>query len=126
MSLECCLSSLTSSYYYLLLGYIGYITSGIKSGNSSFTRAINVYLPLLVELNKVFYWLGVRHQTNFDENPSNIQPFLFSHYWLSFADLLRDPVPWDAIAKNLGLQLVYAAVFGSAAWARLTTRDVTA
>ncbi|MFH9228598.1 ABC transporter permease [Streptomyces lydicus] len=55
-----------------------------------------------------------------------IQPYLFPHYWLSFADLLRDPVYWDQLAKNFGLQAVYAAVFGTAAWARFTTRDITA
>jgi ABC-2 type transport system permease protein len=55
-----------------------------------------------------------------------VQPYLFPHYWLSFADILRDPVTWDGIAKNLGLQALYAAVFGSAAWARFTTRDITA
>ena len=55
-----------------------------------------------------------------------IQPYLFPHYWLSFADLLRAPVLWDGIGRDLGLQALYAAVFGSAAWARFTTRDVTA
>ncbi|WP_405586064.1 ABC transporter permease [Streptomyces sp. NBC_01190] len=55
-----------------------------------------------------------------------VQPFLFPHYWLSFADLLRDPVQWGGIARDLALQALYAAVFGSAAWARLTTRDITA
>ncbi|MCX5204902.1 ABC transporter permease [Streptomyces sp. NBC_00237] len=55
-----------------------------------------------------------------------VQPYLFSHYWLSFADLLREPVYWDELAKNLGMQGAYAAVFGSAAWARFTARDVTA
>ncbi|MGW2021887.1 ABC transporter permease [Streptomyces decoyicus] len=55
-----------------------------------------------------------------------LQPYLFPHYWLSFADLLRDPVYWDQMQKNIGLQAVYALVFGSAAWARFTTRDITA
>ncbi|MEV0260975.1 ABC transporter permease [Streptomyces sp. NPDC050617] len=54
-----------------------------------------------------------------------VQPYLFPHYWLSFADLLRDPVYWDELRRNLGLQALYAAVFGSAAWARFTTRDIT-
>jgi ABC-2 type transport system permease protein len=54
-----------------------------------------------------------------------VQPYLFPHYWLSFADLLRDPVPWGGILRNLGLQALYAAVFGSAAWSRFTTRDIT-
>ncbi|MFD3838206.1 ABC transporter permease [Streptomyces sp. NPDC058642] len=55
-----------------------------------------------------------------------IQPYFFSHYWLSFADLMREPVYWDDLVKNLGLQALYAAVFGSAAWARFTTKDITA
>ncbi|MEW2219889.1 ABC transporter permease [Streptomyces sp. NPDC006990] len=53
-------------------------------------------------------------------------PYLFPHYWLSFADLLRDPVYWDDILKNLGVQALYTALFGSAAWAAFTSRDVTA
>ncbi|AZQ72222.1 ABC transporter permease [Streptomyces luteoverticillatus] len=56
---------------------------------------------------------------------SAVQPYLFPHYWLSFADLLRDPLYWDQILRNLGLQALYAGVFGSAAWARFTSRDVT-
>ncbi|MFJ8791048.1 ABC transporter permease [Streptomyces sp. NPDC102462] len=55
-----------------------------------------------------------------------IQPYFFSHYWLSFADLMRDPVYWDDLVRNLGLQGLYAVVFGSAAWARFTTKDITA
>ncbi|MEV7785687.1 ABC transporter permease [Streptomyces sp. NPDC088106] len=55
-----------------------------------------------------------------------VHPYLFSHYWLSFADLMREPVHWDDLTKNLGLQALYAAVFGSAAWARFTSKDITA
>ncbi|MEV6803661.1 ABC transporter permease [Streptomyces sp. NPDC051132] len=55
-----------------------------------------------------------------------LQPYLFSHYWLSFADLMRDPVYWDDLVRDLGLQALYAAVFGSAAWARFTARDINA
>ncbi|MFJ9035287.1 ABC transporter permease [Streptomyces sp. NPDC102406] len=55
-----------------------------------------------------------------------IQPYFFSHHWLSFADLMREPVYWDDLTKNLQLQALYAAVFGSAAWARFTAKDITA
>ncbi|NEY34237.1 ABC transporter permease subunit [Streptomyces sp. PRKS01-65] len=55
-----------------------------------------------------------------------VQPYFFSHYWLSFADLMREPVYWDDLVRNLGLQALYAAVFGSAAWARFTAKDITA
>ncbi|MEV7245562.1 ABC transporter permease [Streptomyces sp. NPDC093248] len=54
-----------------------------------------------------------------------LRPYFFSHYWLSFADLMRDPVYWDDLVKNLGLQALYAAVFGSTAWARFTTKDIS-
>ncbi|MEU9098123.1 ABC transporter permease [Streptomyces sp. NPDC048361] len=55
-----------------------------------------------------------------------IGPYLFPHYWLSFADVLREPVYWDQLVKNFELQALYIAVFGSAAWARFTTKDITA
>ncbi|MFB6818310.1 ABC transporter permease [Streptomyces sp. NPDC056347] len=57
---------------------------------------------------------------------SAVHPYLFPHYWMSYADLLRAPVYWDEVVKNLGLQGLYAAVFGSAAWARFTAKDITA
>ncbi|MFC7310768.1 ABC transporter permease [Streptomyces monticola] len=55
-----------------------------------------------------------------------IHPYLFSHHWLSFADLMREPVYWDGLLKNLQLQGLYAAVFGTAAWARFTAKDINA
>ncbi|CAL9527151.1 ABC transporter permease [Streptomyces sp. enrichment culture] len=56
---------------------------------------------------------------------SALHPYFFSHYWLSFADLMREPVYWEDLTKNLGIQALYAAVFGSAAWARFTAKDIT-
>lgn len=53
-----------------------------------------------------------------------IHPYLFPHHWLSFTDLLRAPVCWEEMTRNLGLQAAYAAVFGSAARARFTTEDI--
>ena len=53
-----------------------------------------------------------------------VAPWLFTHYWLSFGDLLRQPIYTTAITKGLLLQLAYVVVFGAAAWARFTTRDV--
>jgi ABC-2 type transport system permease protein len=57
---------------------------------------------------------------------SAIQPWLFTDQWTSFADLLRDPVYTVNIVHNLWIQLVYVLVFGSAAWARFSGRDVVA
>ncbi len=55
-----------------------------------------------------------------------VHPWLFSHDWLSFAGLLRSPVTWGGIGHEMVLQAGYVAVFGTAAWARFTTRDVRA
>ena len=57
---------------------------------------------------------------------ASIQPWLFTDQWTSFADLLRDPVYTPNIVHNLLIQALYVAVFGSAAWARLSSRDVLA
>jgi ABC-2 type transport system permease protein len=54
-----------------------------------------------------------------------IQPWLFSHYWLQFADLLRDPITFGAIRHGALVSLVYTALFLSAAWARFSEKDVT-
>lgn len=53
-----------------------------------------------------------------------IHPWLLMYGWPSFADLLRDPPYWDAIIRNLLLQGAYLLVFYTAAWARLTSRDI--
>ena len=55
-----------------------------------------------------------------------MHPWLFTNYWLAFADLAREPILWRNIWKDLLLQAAYVAFFGSAAWARMTSRDVLA
>lgn len=57
---------------------------------------------------------------------SFLHPWLFTHSWTAFYDLVRAPVYWHNIWKDLVLQAGYVAVFGAAAWARMTTRDVLA
>ena len=54
---------------------------------------------------------------------SGLHPWLFTHGWLSFADLLRTHITWTAIETNLALQAGYIAVFASAAWAQFTPSD---
>jgi ABC-2 type transport system permease protein len=55
-----------------------------------------------------------------------MHPWLVTHHWLAFGDLLRSPVRWNDIVKDLTLQLGYVAVFCAAAWARFSTKDVLA
>jgi ABC-2 type transport system permease protein len=57
---------------------------------------------------------------------SAIHPYLFSHPWMRFGDVLRSPMSWDGMQQGLLTQLAYLAVFLPAAWARLRTKDITA
>jgi ABC-2 type transport system permease protein len=55
---------------------------------------------------------------------SAIHPWLFTHNWLGFGDLLRNPISWDNYGQNALLQLGYIVVFGALAFGRFTTKDV--
>jgi ABC-2 type transport system permease protein len=53
-----------------------------------------------------------------------IHPYLPTHYWFGFGDLLREPVVGDSFAANGWLQLAYVVVFGGLATWRFLTKDV--
>ena len=53
-----------------------------------------------------------------------LHPWLFSHYWLGFSELLRQPIGWDSFASNAWLQAGYVAVFGALAYGRFVTKDI--
>lgn len=53
-----------------------------------------------------------------------LHPFLFSHQWLGFGDLLRDPISFDSFGSNAVLQLGYVVVFGALAYSRFATKDI--
>lgn len=54
-----------------------------------------------------------------------LHPWLFTHYWLDYGNLLRDPIEGDGVARGLLATGAYVVVFGLAAWARLTTKDIS-
>jgi ABC-2 type transport system permease protein len=54
-----------------------------------------------------------------------IGPWLPSHYWLDFSDLLRDPMLLSNVQQGLLVALGYIAVFVSLAWSRFSGKDVT-
>ena len=53
-----------------------------------------------------------------------LHPWLFSHYWLGFADLLRQPLDLSSFGQNAILQAGYLAVFGALAYSRFVTKDI--
>ena len=54
-----------------------------------------------------------------------LHPFLLTHWWTAFGDLLRDPMLGDNISRGLLTAFVYAGVFWLLAWARFSSKDIT-
>jgi ABC-2 type transport system permease protein len=56
---------------------------------------------------------------------SAIHPILLTHHWLDFSELLRGQVHvWSLLHSTL-VPLAYTAIFGSLAWAKITSADIT-
>ncbi len=54
-----------------------------------------------------------------------VGPYLPTHWWLSFDSLLRSPIDTTELLHGLLSFGVYIVIFGSIAWARFTSADVT-
>lgn len=54
-----------------------------------------------------------------------LHPYLLTHWWMSFGDLLRSPIYTGDITRGLLTALAYAVIFWLAAWARFRSKDVT-
>lgn len=53
-----------------------------------------------------------------------LHEWLFTHYWLDFADILRQPIELSSFGSNTLLQLGYVAVFGALAYGRFASKDI--
>jgi ABC-2 type transport system permease protein len=54
-----------------------------------------------------------------------LHPYLITHHWMAFGDLLRTPVAWNGITDGLYVAAAYAVVFYLLAWARFVGKDIT-
>jgi ABC-type transport system involved in multi-copper enzyme maturation permease subunit len=54
-----------------------------------------------------------------------IGPYLPTHWWLSFDSILRTPIDTSELSHGLLSFAVYLVLFGSIAWARFTSADIT-
>jgi len=54
-----------------------------------------------------------------------VGPYLPTHWWLSFDSLLRTPIDTTELLHGLLSFGVYIVIFGSIAWARFTSADIT-
>jgi ABC-2 type transport system permease protein len=106
------LSSLYLAAQFAALGAIGLFVSTLTEQPIGATIAIvlvNVFMFILDSISQLA-WL---------------HPWLLTHWWTAFGDLLRDPIATESIERGLITALVYASVFWLAAWARLSTKDIS-
>jgi ABC-2 type transport system permease protein len=106
------LSSLYLAAQFSALGAIGLFISTLTEQPIGATIAIvlvNVFMFILDSISQLA-WL---------------HPWLLTHWWTAFADLLRDPIATEWMERGLITALVYASVFWLAAWARLSTKDIS-
>ena len=54
-----------------------------------------------------------------------LHPYLLTHWWTAFGDLLRDPIATENISRGLLTAAVYAGVFWLMAWARFSSKDIS-
>jgi ABC-2 type transport system permease protein len=54
-----------------------------------------------------------------------VKPYLPTNYWLSWIDFFREPIFWVNIEKGLLVQACYLVVFLGAAWANMSSKDIT-
>jgi ABC-2 type transport system permease protein len=106
------LSSLYLAAQFSALGAIGLFVSTLTEQPIGATIAIILVNVLMFILDTIaqLEWL---------------HPWLLAHWWTAFGDLLRDPIATDSIQRGLITALVYAGVFWLAAWARLSTKDIS-
>jgi ABC-2 type transport system permease protein len=56
---------------------------------------------------------------------SVVHPYLFTHRWLAFGELLRDPVAGGELWLGIATQAAWAAACLSLAWAHFSSSDVS-
>jgi ABC-2 type transport system permease protein len=106
------LSSFYLTVQFSALGAIGLFVSTLTEQPLAATIAIVLVDVLMFILDSISQldWL---------------HPWLLTHWWTAFGDLLRDPMATESIQRGLITAVVYAGVFWLAAWARLSTKDIS-
>jgi ABC-2 type transport system permease protein len=94
------------------LGAVGLFVSTLTEQPIGATVAVVLINLMMIICNEV-------------EQLSWLHPWLLTHWWTAFGDLLRDPVATADVSRGLVIFGAYAVVFWLLAWARFTTKDVT-
>ncbi|GAA1989512.1 ABC transporter permease [Isoptericola halotolerans] len=56
---------------------------------------------------------------------SAVHPWLLTHHWLDLGEFLRLQVDVSVLLAGLAVQAAWVAIFGTLAWSRFTTADVS-
>ena len=106
------LSSLYLAAQFSALGAIGLFISTLTEQPIGATIAIVLVDVLMFILDQISQldWL---------------HPWLLTHWWTAFADLVRDPIATESIQRGLVTAAIYAGAFWLAALARLSTKDIS-
>jgi ABC-2 type transport system permease protein len=106
----------------LAVAYVGWSMLGVAAIALFLSTVVDS--PLAASLGAVAVLVTSGVLVGLDAAAS-VQPYLPTRYWLAFVDLFRDPVLTRDLVRGVALQGVYVGVFLVAAWANLTTKDVT-
>jgi ABC-2 type transport system permease protein len=106
------LSSLYLAAQFSALGAIGLFVSTLTEQPIGATIAIVLVNVLMFILDSIaqLHWL---------------HPWLLTHWWTAFGDVLRDPIATESIQRGLITALAYAGIFWLAAWWRLLSKDIS-
>jgi ABC-2 type transport system permease protein len=106
----------------LVVLYVTVALSGLAAGGifiSTLTENAIAAMAATVGISVLSFLLDAVPQL------SAIHPYLLTHNWLGFGELLRGSVNTANLLQWSLLHLSYAAVFLSLGWSRLTTKDIT-
>lgn len=108
-----------------LLLSVGYIAAGLAA-----LGAIGLFVSTLTEqpvgamvavvlINVMMFALDSINQLSW------LHPWLLTHWWTAYADLLRTPIYTNDVVRGLLTAAGYAVVFWAAAWARFSNKDIS-
>ncbi|MCG5217385.1 ABC transporter permease [Streptosporangium soli] len=106
----------------IMIGYVGVGMAALAAVALAFSTLTEVPIGAIaatVVLVVIAQVLGTIPQL------SVLQPYLLTSWWGSFDGVLRDPVATGEMGEGLLAFGAYIVLFGSIAWARFGSRDVT-
>ncbi len=111
-ALRVLMATIYLSIQFAAFGAIGLFISTLTEQPIAATIAAVILNVAMFILNSIpqLSWLG---------------PWLLTHWWTSFGDLLRAPIAWAPIGQGLLSALCYAVVFWLGAWAVFAAKDIT-